>query len=144
MLNPELLDRLRAQGWKPRQLGGFMGHAGPLWTCREGAGWVYGLLAVDQLLNPAGVVHGGALTTLIDHVLSTVAWEACERMPCVTVQLDTHFMAEVRAGQFAQARANITARTSSLVFMEGLVQVDDRPVLAARAIMKVLRPAPAR
>jgi acyl-coenzyme A thioesterase PaaI-like protein len=84
------------------------------------------------------------LTTLIDHVLSTVAWEACDRMPCVTVQLDTHFMAEVRAGQFAQARANITARTSSLVFMEGLVQVDDRPVLAARAIMKVLRPAPAR
>lgn len=144
MPNSELVDRLQEQGWKPRQLGGFMGRSGPLWTRREGSGWVYGLLAEEQHLNPAGVVHGGALSTLIDHVLSTVAWEAFERTPCVTVQLDTHFLAEVRAGQFALARASITARTSSLVFMEGTVQVDDRPVLAARAIMKMLRPTPAR
>ena len=144
MTRLEPMDRLQEQGWKPRQLGGFMGLAGPLWTRREGAGWVYGLLAEDRHLNPAGVVHGGALGTLIDHVLSTVAWEACDRTPCVTVQLDTHFLAEVRAGQFALARASVTARTGSLVFMEGSVQVEDRPVLVARAILKPLRPAPAR
>ena len=141
MLNTELVACLQEQGWKARQLGGFMGNAGPLWARREGGGWVYGLLAEDRHLNPAGVVHGGALATLIDHVLSTVAWEACDRTPCVTVQLDTHFLAELRAGQFAQARASITARTSSLVFMDGQVQVEGRPILAARAIMKLLRPA---
>lgn len=141
MPNSQQAVRLQEQGWKPRELGGFMGHSGPLWTRREADGWAYGLLAEDHHLNPAGVVHGGALATLIDHVLSTVAWEACDRTPCVTVQLDTHFMAEVRAGQFAQARATVTARTSGMVFMEGMVRVDDRPVLAARAILKVLRPA---
>ncbi|MDP3204874.1 MAG: PaaI family thioesterase [Hydrogenophaga sp.] len=140
-MNSEVVDRLQEQGWKSRQLAGFMGHSGPLWTRREVDGWVYGLLAEDRHLNPAGMVHGGALTTLIDHVLSTVAWEACERSPCVTVQLDTHFLAEVRAGDFAQAKANVTARTGSLVFVDGTVHVDGRSVLAARAVMKVLRPA---
>lgn len=141
MVNSEAVDQLQSQGWKSRQLAGFMGHSGPLWTRREGDGWAYGLFAEDKHLNPAGVVHGGALATLIDHVVSTVAWEACDRTPCVTVQLDTHFLAEVRAGEFAQARASITARTGGLVFVDGLVQVDGRSVLAARAVMKVLRPA---
>ncbi|WP_332741864.1 PaaI family thioesterase [Hydrogenophaga sp.] len=140
MVNAEAIDRLQAQGWKSRQLNGFMGHSGPLWTRREGDGWVYGLLAEDKHLNPAGVVHGGALATLIDHVVSTVAWEACARTPCVTVQLDTHFLAEVRAGDFALARAGITARTGSLVFVDGLVQVEGRTVLTARGVMKMLRP----
>lgn len=141
-MNSEAVDCLQAQGWKSRQLAGFMGHSGPLWTRREGDGWVYGWLVEDKHLNPAGVAHGGALTTLIDHVVSTVAWEACDRSPCVTVQLDTHFLAEVRVGDFAQASASVTARTGSLVFVDGLVQVDGRPVLVARAVMKVLRPGP--
>lgn len=140
MVNSEAIDRLQAQGWKSRQLSGFMGHSGPLWTRREDDGWVYGLLAEDKHLNPAGVVHGGALATLIDHVVSTVAWEACDRTPCVTVQLDTHFLAEVRSGDFALARASITARTGSLVFVDGLVQVEGRAVLTARGVMKMLRP----
>lgn len=137
-MKSELVERLHELRWKPRDLGGFMGRAGPLWTRREGEAWEYGLLAEDRHLNPAGVVHGGALVTLIDHVLSTVAWEACERMPCVTIQLDTHFMSAVRSGEFVQARGTITARTGSMVFMEGLMQVEDRSVLAARAILKVL------
>ncbi len=138
-MNPQLVEHLQAQQWKLRDLGGFIGQAGPLWTRREGESWAYGLLAEDRHLNPAGVVHGGALTTLIDHVLSTVAWEACERTPCVTVQLDTHFLSAVRSGEFVQARGTITARTGGMVFMDGLMQVDNRSVLAARAILKVLR-----
>jgi uncharacterized protein (TIGR00369 family) len=134
------IDRLQDQGWKCRQLDGFMGQSGPLWTRREGDGWLYGLLAEDRHMNPAGVVHGGALATLIDHVISTVAWTACDRTPCVTVQLDTHFLAEVRAGDFALARASITARTGTLVFVDGLVEVEGRAVLTARGVMKILRP----
>lgn len=30
MTRSEPMDRLQEQGWKPRQLGGFMGLAGPL------------------------------------------------------------------------------------------------------------------
>ena len=138
MVNSEAIDRLQAQGWKSRQLSGFMGHSGPLWTRREDDGWVYGLLAEDKHQNPAGVVHGGALATLIDHVVSTVAWEACDRQPCVTVQMDTQFLGAVEAGQFAQARASISHKTRGMVFLRGSIDVDGAPVLVAQAILKVL------
>jgi uncharacterized protein (TIGR00369 family) len=135
------LLRLQAEGWKARDLPGFMGTAGPLWTRREGDGWAYGLLAEAKHLNPHGVVHGGALLALLDHAISTVAWEASARAPCVTIQLDTLFLAAVREGQFAEARASLSHRTGSLVFMRGDVMVGGTPVLGAQAILKAVSAA---
>ncbi|WP_035205868.1 PaaI family thioesterase [Acidovorax sp. CF316] len=125
-------------GWQVRALGGFIAHAGPLWARREGEGWAYGFAIGPQHLNPAGVVHGGALLTLMDHAMSTVAWEAAGRVPCVTLQLDSHFAAPVGAGQFVEARAQVVRRTGSLVFMRGELQVGGSLVLAAQALMKPL------
>jgi hypothetical protein len=36
--------------------------------------------------------------------LCAVAWEATDRTPCVTVQLDTHFLALVRPGVLIETR----------------------------------------
>lgn len=132
-------EELVQQNWKRRDLPGFMGRAGPLWTRREGDAWAYAIRADEAHLNPAGVVHGGALLTLLDHAISSVAWEACGRLPCLTLQLDTHFIGPVRAGQLAQARAQVVRRTGTLVFMQGDVSVDGRTALAAQALMKVVR-----
>jgi len=132
-------DELHAQGWKRRELPGFIGKAGPLWTRREGEGWAYGLLADAGHLNPAGLVHGGALVTLVDHAISTVAWEACGRAPCVTLQLDTHFIASARGSQFVEARATVTRRAGTTLFMRGELQVAGETILAAQAIMKQVK-----
>ena len=126
-------------GWKARSLAGFIQHAGPLWTLREAQGWAYGFAVGPQHLNPAGSAHGGALLTLMDHVLSTVAWEACDRTACVTLQLDSHFVSPVRPGEFVQARAGVLERTGSLVFLRGELRAGDRLVLTAQALMKALR-----
>ena len=128
--------QLEAQHWRQRELPGFMGVAGPLWSRREGGSWAYGLLLAHSHLNPAGVAHGGALLTLIDHVMSTVAWEASGRTPCLTLQLDTQLLAPARAGQFVEARARVVRRTHSLLFMQGSVTLDDAPILVAQAILK--------
>jgi len=136
-----LHDDLVREGWKARDLPGFIGRSGPLWTRRGEDGWSYGFAIGPQHLNPARVAHGGALTTLLDHVISTVAWEAAGRAPCVTLQLDTHFLAAVREGAFAQARAEVAHRTGGLLFMTGSVSVEGSPVLTAQAILKVLAPA---
>lgn len=129
--------RMPHSGWKPREAAGrFMALAGPLWAARDGDGWVYGVITTDDHLNPAGVVHGGLLATLVDHTLSTVAWEAAGRAPCVTVQLDTHFLASVPAGVLLEARARVVRRTSSLLFMHGTLSVAGHDVLAAQAVMK--------
>ncbi|QKV55639.1 PaaI family thioesterase (plasmid) [Comamonas antarctica] len=117
-----------------------MGLAGPLWTRREEGGWAYGLQVQRQHLNPAGVLHGGALLTLVDHALSTVAWQALQRQPCLTLQLDSQFLASVAEGGFVVVRARVTQRTRSLLFLQGLATVEEAPVLQAQAIMKVQPP----
>ena len=126
------------QGWKSHVLPGFMGLAGPLWSRREDQGWAYGLQVQSQHLNPARMLHGGALLTLMDHALSTIAWQAVGRVPCLTLQLDSHFLASVAEGAFVEVRARITQRTRSLLFLQGLASVEGAPVLQAQAIMKAV------
>lgn len=125
-------------GWKMRALSGFIERVGPLWTRREPDGWAYGLLAGADHTNPAGVVHGGVLATLADQALSSIAWEAVGRRACVTVQLDTHFVAAVRPGEFVEARGRVVRSTASLVFMQGSLRVADVEVATASAVMKVV------
>lgn len=120
-----------------------MALAGPLWAAREGDGWAYGVVSTDEHLNPAGVVHGGLLATLMDHALSTLAWEAAGGAPCVTVQLDTHFLASVPPGVLIEARGRVLRRTSSLLFMHGALSVAGSDVLAAQAVMKLQAAGPA-
>jgi uncharacterized protein (TIGR00369 family) len=137
--NEEARKRLLEGGWKERSLPGFIGTAGPLWTRRDGETWSYGLLCDPRHLNPAGRMHGGALMTLLDHTLSTVAWEDTGRKPCVTLQLDTQFLGPVTDGQFVEAKAQITHRTKRLLFLRGAVSVDGVPVLHAQGILKAMQ-----
>lgn len=130
-----------ALGWRQRALPGFVGLIGPLWTRKEDAGWAYGLLATRQHLNPVGVVHGGLLTSLIDHALSAIAWEALGRRACVTVQLDTHFLASAREGQLLEARGHVTRATASLVFVQGRISVGGADIVTASALLKVIERA---
>ncbi|MEZ5647212.1 MAG: PaaI family thioesterase [Burkholderiaceae bacterium] len=129
---------LTGKGWKPRELPGFIGLAGPLWTRREGDAWAYGLFVEDRHLNPAGRAHGGALMTLIDHAISAVAWEFSGRKACVTLQMDCQFMAALAPGQFAEVRVDITHQTGGLVFARGTLTADSTPVMAAQAVLRKL------
>lgn len=130
-----------ADGWKPRVLPGFFGLVGPLWTRREGDAWAYAFLAEARHTNPAGVVHGGMLTTLVDHALSTIAWEANQRQPCMTIQLDMQFVGSVRPGQLVVARGHIVRQTGSLIFMRGSLSIEDSEVAVASMILKCVAPS---
>lgn len=126
-------------GWTQRPLDGFFSLVGPLWTRREGDAWAYGLLADARHGNRAGLVHGGMLMTLIDQAASAVAWEAVDRKRCVTIQLDTHFIAASRPGQFIEARSRVARRTTELVFVQTSLSVQDNEIAVASGIMKVVR-----
>ena len=125
------------EGWTPRTLPGFAGLVGPLWTRREGDGWAYAILVEDRHSNPAGLAHGGLVSTLADHALSVVAWEANARRPCITVALDVRFLAPARPGDLVVARGRVVRQTGSLAFLEGRVSVGDVDVATATAIMSV-------
>ena len=137
-MGEEAVDPAQA-GWKKRELEGFFGLVGPMWTRQDDAGWAYAFVAEAKHLNRAGVVHGGMLATLLDHALSAIAWEGAERRPCVTVQLDVQYLAPVRPGQLVEARGRIARRTASLVFLQGNLTVQAEEVATASAILKILK-----
>ncbi|MBA2546895.1 MAG: PaaI family thioesterase [Burkholderiaceae bacterium] len=126
-------------GWTQRPLDGFFSVVGPLWARREADAWAYGLLADARHGNRAGLVHGGMLMTLIDQAASAVAWEAVDRKRCVTIQLDTHFIAASRPGQFIEARSRVARRTAELVFVQTSLSVQGAEIAVASGIMKVMR-----
>lgn len=136
------VEALTAAGWRQRTLRGFADRLGPLWTRQEDGGRAYGVLCMPEHLNPAGFVHGGALCALFDHMVSTLAWEAVGRRPCVTVQLNTQFLAPAREGDFLEARGRVVKTTATLVFMEGTIIADVRDLLAGSGVLKIMGPAP--
>ncbi|SEB08231.1 PaaI family thioesterase [Variovorax sp. YR216] len=135
---PERMEALQAAGWKQRSLGGFADRIGPIWTRKENDGWAYGILATPEHLNPAGFVHGGGFCALFDHVVSAVAWEAVGRRACVTVQLNTQFLAAAREGQFLEARARVTRATNSLVFVDGAIESGGTELLRGSSVQKIV------
>ncbi|MGE0415959.1 MAG: PaaI family thioesterase [Acetobacteraceae bacterium] len=128
-----------ADGWRPMPSAPLPGGLGIPWSKRDDQGWRYGLLTVPDHANPQGALHGGVLMTLADHGLSLVAWEAARRAPCTTIQLNTHFVAAVRPGDFVWVRGEVTRRTGSMVFTRGLMATPERDVAAVDGIWRILR-----
>lgn len=124
--------------WREHLPPGLMTTLGPLLSRREDGGWVYGLQLDERHLNQAGMVHGGTITALLDHALSTLAWEHAGKTACVTVQLSTSFLQAARPGQLLVARGRVTQSGGSLLFLEGCLQADDTLVATAQAVMKRL------
>ena len=133
-----------ADGWRPLPGAAMPGDLGVPWAKRVDGGWRYGLLTGPAHANPAGVVHGGVLMAFADHGLSFLAWEAAERAPCTTIQLNTHFLDALKPGEYIELRGEVTKRTRGLVFVRGVIGAGTgdavRDVSAVDGIWRVLRP----
>ena len=125
-------------GWVMREAKGFSTHVGPFWMPPEGDRAACGFVADARHGNKRGVVHGGMLATAFDVALGNAVWAAVEQRPCATVQLNVQFLAAVKLGEFALARAEVLKLTRSLVFIRGLLTVDDRLVATADGVWKIL------
>ena len=128
-----------ADGWRPMPSAPLPGGLGVPWSKRVDGVWHYGLATTPAHANPQGALHGGVLMTLADHALSLLAWEAAERAPCTTIQLNTHFLSAVRPGEFVSIAGEVTRRTGSMVFVRGVVSAGGRSVGAVDGIWRVLR-----
>lgn len=128
--------------WREMRVAGFMSRLGQLQALRGPDGWRYGLLADDSHLNAVGVVHGGVITSLIDHTVALCAWEAAGRRPVVTVQCDTRFLAPARSGDFIEARAMLHHQGRSLIHLNAEICVAGRLIASGAAIMKRVDPEP--
>jgi acyl-coenzyme A thioesterase PaaI-like protein len=132
-----------ADGWRALSGAAMPGGLGVPWAKRVDGGWRYGLLTSHAHANPHGAVHGGVLMAFADHGLSFLAWEAADRGPCTTIQLNTHFMDGIRPGEFIELRGEVTRRTPGLVFVRGIIRAGSgdaaRDAGAVDGIWRVLR-----
>jgi len=124
--------------WRDMRTAGFMSRLGRLQALRGPEGWRYGLQADETHLNAVGVVHGGVLTSLLDHVVALCAWEATGRRPVVTVQCETRFFAPARSGDFIEAAALLHHQSRSLIHLGAKILVKGALVASGSAIMKMV------
>lgn len=125
--------------WRETRTTGFMQRAGGLLArrCKEG-NWIYGLKTGKEHANPLGLVHGGVLTTLADHAMSLVAWEAAGRVPVVTVQLSATFLQAARTGDLLEARSEIESMRSDMLFVSCSIETPRGRIMLLNGIWKAI------
>jgi uncharacterized protein (TIGR00369 family) len=86
------------------------------------------------------IVHGGAIATLADEALATVAFTlADEGQSTVTADLKVDFLRPAKPGRLL-ARASVRHRTKRLAFCEATVEHDGGEIVAeARAVIAFVR-----
>ena len=94
----------------------------------------------DEHMNGADMVHGGLLMAFADAALGKTVSDAVDGAACATMTLNCDFLAAGRKGAPLEARAEITRRTRSIVFVTGRVHQGDQTLLTATGIWKVLGP----
>ena len=134
-------ETLKAAGWQPSNAGGFTGYFGSLWARVSDEEQLVGLIVEERHSNNhLGTVHGGVVMTLADLGLGMGVTHALGGSACVTISLQTQFVATAQVGEFLVCRPEVVRRSRSLVFVRGLICVDDRTVASAEGIWKVLEP----
>src|SRR5258706_11375098 len=94
-------------------------YVGPVFeTGAKGAKW-YALLVDSRHLNMRGVIHGGMLMSFADAALGQAAWDVCDHAHCVTLNMQSQFLAPAKAGDLVEVLPELTRRTRSLMFLRG-------------------------
>lgn len=102
----------------------------------------------DLVGDPAtGVIAGGAVTTLLDHVGGMAVWAALGRyLPVATLDLRIDYMRPARPGEALLGAARCYKLTHAIAFVRAAAyETDpDDPVAAAQAayMLTAARPAP--
>lgn len=129
-----------ADQWRALNVNGFMAHIGPIYKSTTKARPVqYALQTGPHHANSLGTVHGGVITSFLDQVIAIEAWNAVDRAPTVTVQMDARFLGSAKPGDFLQGSATIESQTRSLIFVVARIFCGDTAIASANAVMKVLR-----
>jgi uncharacterized protein (TIGR00369 family) len=127
-----------ADGWKVLPERGFPVHVGTFYSRRFEEGYRFGFIAEERHANVGGVVHGGMLMTFVDDMLGLSVFFAAKQRPVSTIQLNTRFVSPARPGDFVTCRPEVQRVTRSVVFVRGEVFVDERLVLSADGVWKIL------
>ena len=133
-------ESLLADGWVRLPVVRYSAAIGPSFGKRIDGKVTAGLLAQEHLGNDnLGIVHGGAIMTFADMALGMgVGSVTGEQAMFVTAQMAVQFVAAANVGEFITCQPEVVRKTSSLVFMRGLIVAGERVVASCDGIFKLL------
>jgi acyl-coenzyme A thioesterase PaaI-like protein len=132
---------LKQDGWSIIDTTGFIHLIGPLWERKVDGDYEFALITQDKHHNRRGMVQGGVMMTFADRTCGMTARYVTGRQHMATVQLDTHFVEAGKIGDVLISRPRVVRSTRSLIFMSTEVFVDDRCVVMASGVFKILKSA---
>lgn len=88
-------------------------------------------------VNARGVCHGGTLLTLADAVAGGLANRVAGK-PAVTLSMQGNFLRPCVQGDWVIAKASLTHKTRSIVFVDIALEVEGETVFSASSLWKVL------
>lgn len=133
---------LLAEGWERLPTRLFTAQIGEAWVrMRDGRPEVCVMSAEDAANDYGVMLHGGALMTFADMAFGVGVARSGGDGPIVTVELKLHFVASARPGALLTCAPEVVRKTSSLVFVRGLILADGATVASADGIFKRLDPA---
>lgn len=120
--------------------GEYIAANGPIWVRHEGDLVQLGFRCERRHTNPLGILHGGMMATFCDMLLPIVAHRRVHAisqrfLPTISLQID--YLAPVPLGAWVQGEAEVLRTTATMVFAQGLVSADGKPVARASGIMKI-------
>jgi uncharacterized protein (TIGR00369 family) len=113
-------------------------YVGPVFESGQGGARTYAFRVDTRHVNRRGVLHGGMFMTLADMTLGQAVWDATDKAPCVTLNMQSHFLKPAREGDIVQVTPDLIRRTGGLVFMRGDFTVDGTRVFTASSVWKLL------
>ncbi len=138
-MNDAAADQLISDGWTLVETTGFLNLVGPLWQRMVDGEPEYALVAQEKHHNRRGMVQGGLLMTFADRACGMAARFVSGRPTMATVQLDVHFVDAGKIGETLMTRPRVIRTTRSLVFVNAEVKANDRTIVTANGVFKILK-----
>ncbi len=132
-------EHLRSDGWSIVETTGFLDLVGPLWQRMVDGAPEYALVAQDKHHNRRGRVQGGLLMTFADRACGMAARFVSGRPTMATVQLDVHFVDGGKIGETLMTKPRVIRTTRSLVFVSTEVMANNRTIITANGVFKILK-----
>lgn len=113
-------------------------YVGPVFEAGKPGAKTYAMRVEARHMNRRGVLHGGMFMTLADLTLGQAVWDATDKAPIVTLNMQSHFIKKAVEGDIIQVVPELVRRTRALVFMRGDFTVRGEIVFTAQSVWKLL------
>jgi acyl-coenzyme A thioesterase PaaI-like protein len=132
-------EKLKASGWTIVETSGFLSLVGPLWQRVVDGEHEYAIEAQDKHHNRRGLVQGGLLMTFADRSCGMTARYVSGRPTLATVQMDVQFIDSGKIGETLISKPRVVRVTHSLIFMTTEVTANERCIVMAIGVFKILK-----